>query len=240
VSAPTFDAYADDDAYDRALADSLSVSGETKAYFAAGRVRWVQRYLQARGHQARHVLDYGCGLGDTAPLLHDALSAPGAPCRVTGVDVSPRTIAAAKERHAGRQFIDFGSVEAGMAAGAFDVGYCNGVFHHIAPVDRGQAVDGLYRATAPGGRFFLFENSPLNPGTHLIMSRCAFDDEAVLLPPWRAAQLLAGRGFVVEAVRFLFVFPRPLSALRFLERRLERVPLGAQYVVVGKAPDRLA
>jgi len=43
-------------------------------------------------------------------------------------------------------------------------------------------------------------------------------------------------GFEIQATRYLFIFPAILKALRFLEPPLESLPLGTQYVVVGRKP----
>src|SRR5437016_74764 len=61
---PEFDQYAGE--YDRALAEGLSVSGEDKSYFARGRVIWLANCLRQLGHEARTVLDFGCGTGSAA------------------------------------------------------------------------------------------------------------------------------------------------------------------------------
>jgi hypothetical protein len=43
-------------------------------------------------------------------------------------------------------------------------------------------------------------------------------------------------GFQIQATRYLFIFPALLKALRFLEHPLESLPLGTQYVVIGRKP----
>lgn len=123
----------------------------------------------------------------------------------------------------------------GMAAEApADLAFCNGVFHHIPPADRAEAAASVWRALRPGGVFAFFENNPWNPGTLYVMSRCAFDRNAITLSPAEGRLLLQGAGFRVLAVESLFYFPRALGMLRPLENRLRRMPLGAQYVVLGQ------
>ena len=64
-----FDQYAG--RYDAALNEGLSLSGESKEYFAQARVRWLANRLRERGVAPEQVLDFGCGTGDTCPeLLH--------------------------------------------------------------------------------------------------------------------------------------------------------------------------
>ena len=182
----------------------------------------------------RTVLDFGCGVGGTSPLLQRLLAAS----RVHGVDVSARSIQRATRDH-GSQRRTFSTVAAPWPAdvaadGAFDLATCNGVFHHIPPAERSGAAARVARAVRPGGLFFLFENSPFHPGTRYIMSRCVFDHDAELVWPTAAMKLQRDAGFDVVAVRTLFVFPRTFSALRRLEPLFHRLPVGAQYVVVGR------
>ncbi len=77
----------------------------------------------------------------------------------------------------------------------------------------------------------LFENNPWNPGTRLVMSRIPFDRDAVLVRPGEARRLLEAAGLEPRFTGFYFYFPRWLGALRPIERRLVRLPLGAQYGV---------
>src|SRR5687768_17244406 len=64
---PEFDQYAED--YDAALAQGLSVSGESKDYFAEGRAKWLGECLQRLGRDAGAILDFGCGTGSATPYL---------------------------------------------------------------------------------------------------------------------------------------------------------------------------
>lgn len=184
--AAAFDRLAGEGAYDRALAEALTVSGESKEYFAAGRVAWAARWLRGRGAPPpARVLDYGCGIGDTLPLLASAWGSTS----LLGVDESRACIAAAAERHVAPG-MSFCTAQDHAPAGDFDAAYVNGVFHHVPPPERAGVAAAIARSLAPGGWFFLFENNPWNPGTRFIMSRCAFDEDAVLLWPWEARRLL--------------------------------------------------
>jgi len=64
-----FDEYAGN--YDEALARGLSVTGESKEYYASARVRWLARRLAAEKWSVRSVLDFCCGTGSGVPYLFE-------------------------------------------------------------------------------------------------------------------------------------------------------------------------
>jgi SAM-dependent methyltransferase len=224
---PAFDQYAAE--YDAALHQGLSVSGEGRAYFADGRVSWLAGCLRELGHRPRAVLDFGCGTGDTVPLLLDRLGAE----RAVGVDVSEKSLQVAR-RSVPRENVTFTPLDDYRPAGDMDLAYCNGVFHHIPVDERAAALDFVRRALRPGGLFALWENNPWNPGTRYVMSRIPFDKDAITLTPPETRRLLRAGGFAVVRTDYRFIFPRALRALRALEGRLARLPFGAQYQVLAR------
>jgi SAM-dependent methyltransferase len=222
---PQFDAYAAD--YDAALNRGLSLSGESKEYFATERVKWVSRCLTDLGARPTRVLDFGCGTGGTCPELLRQLDAD----RVVGVDASLDSISVARSVHVDSR-LEFRKIQEMTSSGPFDLAYCNGVFHHVQPSERAAVLAGIRRSLADGGYFAFWENNPWNPATRLVMSRIPFDRDAKLISPPRARNLLARAGFGVLRTDFLFFFPRLLAALRPLEVTLSRIPAGAQYLVL--------
>jgi SAM-dependent methyltransferase len=221
---PEFDLYADD--YDAALAQGLAATGEDKDYFARGRVRWLAAALGRLGERPRSVLDFGCGTGSATPHLFAELGVE----RVVGVDVSPKSLEVARREHGARA--EFRLIEEGGPGGEFDLAYTSGVFHHIPLAERARSAAYVFRALRPGGLYAFWENSPWNPGTRFVMSRCPFDRDAVMLSPPEARRLLRGGGFQIVRTDFLFIFPAALSFLRRLEPPLSRLPLGGQYLVL--------
>jgi SAM-dependent methyltransferase len=120
-----------------------------------------------------------------------------------------------------------------------DLAFCNGVFHHIPVIDRLTAMKRVYSSLRPGGLFAFWENNPWNPATRYIMNRIPFDRNAITLSPPAARRLLRQGGFEIIQTDFLFFFPRSLRWLRSLEPRLTRLPLGAQYQILGRKPKAL-
>jgi SAM-dependent methyltransferase len=226
----TFDGYAD--AYDSVLDEGLAVSGESKDYFAEGRIAWLSEKLAALTFRPSTALDFGCGTGSATPFLFRHFDLE----RLVGIDVSARSIEVAQKRH-GSPRTDFSTLERHQPTGDVDLAFCNGVFHHIPPAERRDAAAHVFRSLRPGGLWAFWDNNPFNPGTQWIMRRLPFDRDAVKLSAWEAARLARSVGFEVLAREHLFIFPRALRRLRPLERRLAGLPLGAQFQVLCRRPD---
>ena len=220
-----FDHYAA--AYEEALSNAIAPSGESREYFAEGRVVWLQRCLSERKLAPTSVLDFGCGDGATTPLLLHALNAGSA----VGVDVSAKSLEIARKRYASEQ-IRYTSIGEFQPSGQLELAYCNGVFHHILPAQRPAALAMVHQALREGGLFSFWENNPWSPATRYVMSRCAFDRDAILLSPPHARAMLREGGFEILRTDFRFIFPRALRALRKIEDLVHRAPLGTQYQVL--------
>jgi len=224
---PTFDGYAHD--YDAALNRGLAVSGEDKTFFAKGRIIWLSRCLAHLDFAPRTVLDYGCGTGTATPLFLDTLRAQ----RVVGVDVSAKSLEVARRTHQGLP-VEYRLIDQYVPDGTIDLAFCNGVFHHVAPHERGQVADYIARCLRPGGLLALWENNPWNPGTRYVMSRIPFDRHAVPLTARQARSLVRSAGLEPLRTDYCFIFPRFLRALRFTEPFFTKLPLGAQYQVLAR------
>lgn len=215
--------------YDQILARGLAVSGEGKDYFARGRIDWLKVCLKDAGFSPRRIMDYGCGTGETVPLLLERFNAES----VVGVDQSVALIERAK-RHCGSQRTTFQQTQQYHPHEGVAVVYCNGVFHHIPITRRRMVVQYIWRSLQPGGYFAFWENNPWNPGTKYVMSRIPFDRDAVTLPAPEARSLLQSTGFEIVKTDYLFIFPKCLSAFRWMESHLARFPFGAQYLVLAR------
>lgn len=220
-----FDQYAA--AYEEALSNAIAPSGEGREYFAEGRVDWLRRCLAEIKQPVHSLLDFGCGDGATTPLLLQALNAQSA----TGVDVSSKSLEIARKLH-GSERIHFESIGEFQPSGQVDLAYCNGVFHHILPTQRAKALSLVYAALRAGGLFSFWENNPWSLATRYVMSRCAFDRDAIMLSPPEARALLKAGGFEILRTDFRFIFPRSLRALRKIEDWVYQAPLGTQYQIL--------
>ncbi|MGH9897538.1 MAG: class I SAM-dependent DNA methyltransferase [Pyrinomonadaceae bacterium] len=232
-STSEFDAYAEN--YADILRQGISVSGENRDFFAYGRIECLASSLKSLDASGTSVFDFGCGEGSSTPFFFEILGARS----VLGVDVSSKSIDVACRNHKSEvdsARADFKTLGEYNPVARFTFAYCNGVFHHI-PLDGRLASAGIvFNSLCDGGYFGFCENNPFNPATRFVMSRCPFDKDAIMLTPKEARRLLKEAGFEIVRTRFLFIFPRVLRFLRWLEPLLSGLPFGAQYVILCRKP----
>jgi len=207
--------------YDALYERSLVASGESAEYFAKYKLSCLER-LGVSHDEA--VLDWGCGVGNVlGPLA-------GVYREVHGFDPSSESMRIAAERVPKARLH---SQASDVPEAHFGAAVLSGVLHHVPEDEHRALLETVRSKLRPGGRLVVFEHNPLNPVTQRAVAACEFDDDAVLLWPWRARRLLAHAGLRDVRLDFIVFFPRPLAFLRPLESRLGWLPLGAQVMVVG-------
>ena len=211
--------------YDEELNKGISITGETKEYFAEQRLAWVAQRMAALGIHPRSALDFGCGTGGATPYFFSAFPSLE---RLVGLDPSPSSLkvaqAAAQRQGLNAQFFA-SAAEALAVSPPVDFAFCNGVFHHIPLTSRATALAEVRALLTPGAWFAFSENNPWNPMMRYAMSRISFDKDAILIRPGPARRLLRSAGLTVHWTDFLFFLPKMFGRLRTFERRLEKVPL---------------
>ena len=212
---------------------NLAVTGESPDYFARYKVVEIARRLRAQGVTPKRVLDFGCGIGNSAPHLRAAF--PDA--EITAVDVSEKSLAVARARFPGAaDFVayDPNGAPPGPAEG-YDLIFSACVFHHIEATEHEAIFRRLRERLAPKGTLAIFEHNPVNPVSRYIVATCPFDENAILIPAGEFARRQRQAGFGRVGVTYTGFFPGPLKALRPLEPFMAKLPLGAQYYTLAQA-----
>jgi ubiquinone/menaquinone biosynthesis C-methylase UbiE len=219
-------------AYDATVQDAIGASGESVQFFADLKVRLMAQAIDD-GRPAT-ILDFGCGIGNTTR----AIAARFSDSRVIGFDVSAESLAVARQLSSSRStritYVSASDNRLPFNDASVALAFTSCVFHHIEPAERQHWARELRRVLEPGSPLFLFEHNPYNPLTVRVVRRVPFDQGVVLLRPRDTVELLRGAGFATSRPWFYFFFPAFARMLRPLEARLRRIPLGAQYFVVGR------
>ena len=213
--------------YDELLNKSLKISGENHEYYSEKRICHFITYASNKENfKLNSVLDFGCGIGN----FYSSVLSNIPNIDYLGVDVSKDSITIAKNKFKSNRFKQLSEYEPNNN---FSSIYSNGVFHHIKPNLRKEALNYIFNSLKITGFFSFWENNPFNLGTRYIMSQNPFDRDAQLISPSKARGLLKQVGFNIVSTNYYFYFPRCLNLLRRFEFMLKKIPLGAQYNIIA-------
>jgi SAM-dependent methyltransferase len=228
-----FDRYGD--TYEEAVDRSISFAGQEHDFYIEAKARaLVDLAARTLGDPASlRALDVGCGPGTTDRHLAGRIG------EVAGVDVSDAMVERAAAENPDVAYRVYDGRTLPFDEAEFDLVFAINVLHHVDPPDRPGLVAEMARVTRPGGIVTVFEHNPLNPLTRLVVSRCEFDEGVELVRVAELRRLLETAGLEPVEQRFILFFPRRSKTLDRLERRLGRVPLGAQYLVATRRPPTI-
>jgi len=223
-----FDNYAG--TYRDVINRAVELSGEKFEYFINLRVRMMRERLEQYCGSFRpgRILDFGCGIGATEVCIREHFPES----RVFGYDTSHECIDQARKLDIPEVVFTAGdSGPLPYPDRYFKLIYMNGTMHHINPGERLRILSELKRTLARGGYMFIYENNPLNPLMMRSMRLNPFDDGVSAIKEIDMEKLGYTAGFDVVDRWFYFFFPHVLRRLRRVEKKLEKVPFGAQYCV---------
>jgi SAM-dependent methyltransferase len=225
-----FDVYRD--SYRADLEEALPVGGKDLDRFTEAKARHLLGIAERDlgGAASLDVLDVGCGGGETDRFLSGFRS-------LSGTDVSRGLLDVARESNPGVEYRPGDGRSLPYDDDCFDLTFCINVIHHVGPPDWPAFAAEMGRVTRPGGLVAVFEHNPLNPATRRIVSRCRFDDDAVLLTRRTANRVLREAGLEPANGGYVLFLPVRAGWTTALDRSLRWLPLGAQYYATGRVPS---
>jgi len=223
VSRVDFDQYAGQ--YEAILAAQTQFFDGDSNYFSRYKIELAQQLVG----RVEAILDFGCGIGRSAPHLREIF--PEAD--IVGCDPSADSLAIARRENPACRFL---SMEELGPDSKFDLVIASCVFHHIPPQDRQMAIRYCYSRLKEGGHFIIFEHNPINPVTRHLVKNCPFDADAVLLSMRETIARMRNERLNIDESSYCLFFPQPLAALRRFEKYLHWLPMGGQYFVCASNP----
>src|SRR5258708_20338144 len=219
-----FDRYAESYRAEVDRAAGVSVEG-----LAGEKARLILDVLSgALGSPDRlRVLDIGCGLG----LVGEELG--GKVADLWATDMSEKSVEIAKTRAPATRFIHSAGETLPFDSGSFDAAFTICVIHHVPPAARAKFIAEMLRVLRPGGVAVIFSHNPLNPMTQFIVSRCEFDEDAILLRCRESEMLLVDGGATVAGRRYVGFSPIRHALGARMERSLGWLPARAPACVWG-------
>ena len=228
MSRTAFDSHAD--SYRQAVEDSIGFSGVELDFFARRKAALLLDLVSRRvGDPAElTLLDVGCGVGVTDGFLVERVGA------LLGVDTSREAVERARSNNPAVSYSAYDGDRLPYEDESVDVAFAICVFHHVPPQERDALAAELRRVVRPGGLVVIFEHNPFNPFTRLAVSRCEFDEDAILLTRRAATRLLRGAGLEPAEGRYVVFFTAEGPRLASVERLLRWLPAGAQHYVAAR------
>lgn len=230
--ASEFDTYSAE--YRETIAGTVPFAGETLD--AATRIKALHLAGLAGRYgidaEAAEVLDVGCGVG----LAHRIYSEKFG--RLTGADISLESLSIARTENPRVSYDHYEGQRLPYSEARFDVCTATCVMHHVAPVDWGNFIREMVRVLKPGGAVVIFEHNPFNPVTRIVVNRCPFDEDAILIPAKQLEAMVRSSGVPNAQRDYILSFPFHESISLAADRVLRSVPVGAQYVVSGRKPTK--
>jgi SAM-dependent methyltransferase len=222
-----FDAYAKD--YSERVREAMAIHGGHDVFIEA-KARYLIEIAERQFGRTSElsVLDVGCGVG-----LIERYLAPHFR-KLCGVDIAVEAIREAKQTSPEAVFLEYDGVALPFRDDEFDVVFAVCVLHHVPAEGWPALMAEMLRVVRPGGIVAVFEHNPLNPVVRIIVSRCEFDRDAVLLGAGTAKRLFDRVGLRSVESRYILFFPWRARVWRAIERALFWLPFGAQYCVFGQ------
>lgn len=215
-------------------AQNVRYSGESPDYFAEYKIKDIFQVITRTftlEKQEPKILDFGGGIGTSVPYFRKYF--PGSD--LTCLDVSQKSLELAKERFPDMAtFTHFDGITIPFADNSFDIVLAACVFHHIDHDKHLRLLYEVKRVLKTGGTIFIFEHNPLNPLTVHAVNTCPFDENAHLISGRMMKRNFHKLELNCIKIRYRLFFPKFLASLRWLERYLAWLPLGAQYYVLGE------
>jgi SAM-dependent methyltransferase len=221
-----FDHYAE--TYEREVETATRFAGMPPEFFLEVKVIHLLRTLRQKfGALSRlRVLDVGCGVGVTDQLLKAHLP------HLVGVDVSGKSLEVARVRNPELTYHHSADGNLPFVNSSFDVVFAICVWHHVPHSQWTAFVTELSRVLVQQGLLLIYEHNPWNPFTRLVVSRCSFDEDAVLVSPYQATRKVRQVGFAKTNTDYLCFLPFKSGIIRRWETAmLRKIPLGAQYAL---------
>jgi SAM-dependent methyltransferase len=219
-----------DQTYEAELDEAIAFAGREHDFYVEAKARRLLELARRRlGDRPLEALDVGCGPGLTDRHLLPHVAS------LAGVDPSPGMVERARRENPRAEYSLYDGERLPFEDATFDLTFAINVLHHVDVPDRRPLVAELGRVTNRDGLVAVFEHNPLNPLTRRVVRSCAFDEDVVLLGQGELVRLFRAAGLHVADREYLIFFPWRADAL---ERRLTRLPLGAQYVVTARPCSR--
>lgn len=201
--------------------------GPSHKHYMKQKTDLLLRCIKENGLNTKTILDVGCGTGELETNLANQL-------KVVGVDLVAYMLRVAKDRRKDCEFLKASCNKLPFRDRAFTMVLVVNVLHHLKPSDRQALFTEISKMLAPGGHVVVFEHNPKNPFTRIVVRGCRIDRGTVLLSTKELASLAYTSKIDKVDIEYLTFFPPVLSFMDSHEKRMQRLPLGGEFMFLGR------
>jgi len=201
--------------------------GPSHKHYMKRKADLLLRCIREKGLNTKTILDVGCGTGELERNLANQLE-------VVGVDLTVSMLRVAKDRYRDCEFMRASCNKLPFRDSVFTMVLVVNVLHHLKLNDRQALFSEVSKTLARGGHVVVFEHNPKNPFTRIVVRACQIDRGAVLLNTKEVTSLANASKIDKVDIEYLTFFPAVLSFLDSLERRMQRLPLGGEFMFLGR------
>ena len=222
-----FDDYVD--SYQKEIQSSINFIGQEADFFLRLKAEKLINLVKKYFHDAAElkVLDVGSGVGLLDKYLIDNFK------NIYGVDVEQGVVDRARQNNPAVNYKLYNGTSLPFDDGSIDLVFAVNVMHHVPPGNWQIFVLEMHRVLKGGGLAVVFEHNPYNPLTRMVVNRCEFDRDAILLKRKTLNKLFSSADFNIAESSYIIFFPFKGKVFRTLEKPVGWLPLGAQYYVAG-------
>jgi len=201
--------------------------GSSHKHYMKQKTDLLLRCIREKGLNTKTILDVGCGTGEIESNLANRLE-------MVGVDLAVSMLRVAKDRYRDCEFLRASCNKLPFRDSAFTMVLVVNVLHHLKLSNRQAFFSEVSKTLASGGYLVVFEHNPKNPFTRIVVRGCQIDRDAVLLNTEEVTSLANASKIDKVYIKYLTFFPAVLSFLDSLERRMQRLPLGGEFMFLGR------
>ena len=211
------------ESYDKLLKRNVGIFAQDTNYFSKYKAKLIKTKIK---FNPKKILEYGCGIGNNLYYLGQEFPKS----TLFGYDPSSKSIKIAEKKNKSTKF--YSSKE--EIENEFDLILIICVLHHIKPKEWNRNISFIKEKLSSNGTLIVIEHNPLNPITRRLVATCPFDKDAVLIRKSKLKNILKRSNFKFIESEYCLFFPQKFSFLNVIERYLKNIPIGGQYLVMGR------
>lgn len=216
------------ESYKEKVEEAIAFSGLDLNFFTEGKIEYLLDIArnQFSDTSKLKVMDLGCGIGLTDQFLKGKFE------ELWGLDIAKESIQKAAQTNPWAHYKAYQGGKFPFENNSFDIVFAMCAVQCVPEDQRRALFEEVHRVLKKEGIFTIFEHNGLNPLTRWAAKR--FDREFSSLGILQTKKLFRTVGLISKKFSYILLFPSRRKIFRNIEKGIGKIPLGAQYYLVGQ------